>query len=132
MRKTLTKGGSQQALVPAPGAWLYWLHVSPPRLAASGQEDPGRARPLPGGDPPVTVDGVLPQPWAECQINLPPFWHQLSDLLSLVATERSRFRRSHIDQVMVPNEAGKNGHEHICESLELFAKEVIPEFRNDP
>jgi len=26
------------------------------------------------------------------------------------------------------NQAGKNTHEHICESLELFAKEVMPEF----
>ena len=30
------------------------------------------------------------------------------------------------------NQAGKNSHENICESLELFAKEVLPEFRNDP
>src|SRR5436853_380469 len=89
MRKTLTKGGSQQALVPAPGAWLYWPHVSPTRLAASGQEDPGLAHPLPGGETPVTVDGVLPQPWAECQVDLPPFWHQLGNLLSLVAPVRS-------------------------------------------
>ena len=26
------------------------------------------------------------------------------------------------------NQAGKNTHEHICKSLELFAKEVMPEF----
>ena len=26
------------------------------------------------------------------------------------------------------NQAGKNAHAHICESLELFAKEVMPEF----
>ena len=26
------------------------------------------------------------------------------------------------------NQAGRNQHEHICESLELFAKEVMPEF----
>ena len=30
------------------------------------------------------------------------------------------------------NQAGKNSHEHICESLELFAKEVMPEFQTDP
>ena len=29
------------------------------------------------------------------------------------------------------NQAGKNTHEHICESLELFAKEVMPEFHAD-
>jgi len=43
-----------------------------------------------------------------------------------------RFRSSHIDQVILLNQAGKNSHEHICESLELFAKEVMPEFREDP
>jgi alkanesulfonate monooxygenase SsuD/methylene tetrahydromethanopterin reductase-like flavin-dependent oxidoreductase (luciferase family) len=43
-----------------------------------------------------------------------------------------RFRTSHIDQVILLNQAGKNSHEHICESLELFAKEVMPEFQNDP
>ena len=30
------------------------------------------------------------------------------------------------------NQAGKNSHEHICDSLKLFAKEVMPEFQNDP
>ena len=30
------------------------------------------------------------------------------------------------------NQAGKNTHEHICESLELFAREVMPEFQHDP
>jgi alkanesulfonate monooxygenase SsuD/methylene tetrahydromethanopterin reductase-like flavin-dependent oxidoreductase (luciferase family) len=43
-----------------------------------------------------------------------------------------RFRTSHIDQVILLNQAGKNSHEHICESLELFAAEVMPEFRSDP
>ena len=43
-----------------------------------------------------------------------------------------RFRTSHIDQVILLNQAGKNSHEHICESLELFASEVMPEFREDP
>ncbi|HLN10292.1 MAG TPA: LLM class flavin-dependent oxidoreductase [Xanthobacteraceae bacterium] len=39
-----------------------------------------------------------------------------------------RFRTSHIDQVIFLNQAGKNSHDHICESLELFANEVMPEF----
>jgi len=43
-----------------------------------------------------------------------------------------RFRSSHIDQVILLNQAGKNSHEHICDSLELFAKEVMPEFQHDP
>jgi len=39
-----------------------------------------------------------------------------------------RFEISHIDQVILLNQAGKNTHAHICESLELFAREVMPEF----
>jgi alkanesulfonate monooxygenase SsuD/methylene tetrahydromethanopterin reductase-like flavin-dependent oxidoreductase (luciferase family) len=39
-----------------------------------------------------------------------------------------RFAGSNIDQVIFLNQAGKNQHEHICESLELFAREVMPEF----
>ena len=44
-----------------------------------------------------------------------------------------RFETSNIDQVILLNQAGKNTHEHICESLDLFAREVMPEFHaNDP
>ena len=49
-----------------------------------------------------------------------------------IARKLRRFRQSHIDQVILLNQAGKNSHEHICESLELFASEVMPEFRSDP
>ncbi|HYZ98970.1 MAG TPA: LLM class flavin-dependent oxidoreductase [Acidimicrobiales bacterium] len=38
-----------------------------------------------------------------------------------------------IDQVIFVSQAGRNRHEHICESLELFAAEVLPEFaERDP
>jgi alkanesulfonate monooxygenase SsuD/methylene tetrahydromethanopterin reductase-like flavin-dependent oxidoreductase (luciferase family) len=40
-----------------------------------------------------------------------------------------RFQSSNIDQVVLLNQAGRNTHEHICESLELFAAEVMPEFQ---
>ncbi|MBN9085690.1 MAG: LLM class flavin-dependent oxidoreductase [Reyranella sp.] len=40
-----------------------------------------------------------------------------------------RFQASNIDQVVLLNQAGRNTHEHICESLELFAREVMPEFQ---
>ena len=33
-----------------------------------------------------------------------------------------------VDQVIFVSQAGRNRHEHICEALELFAKEVLPEF----
>ena len=32
-----------------------------------------------------------------------------------------------VDQVIFVSQAGRNRHEHICESLELFAREVMPE-----
>jgi hypothetical protein len=41
----------------------------------------------------------------------------------------AKFQSSNIDQVVLLNQAGRNAHEHICESLELFAKEVMPEFQ---
>jgi len=40
-----------------------------------------------------------------------------------------KFQTSNIDQVVLLNQAGRNTHEHICESLELFAEEVMPEFQ---
>ncbi|HEX9259233.1 MAG TPA: LLM class flavin-dependent oxidoreductase [Acidimicrobiales bacterium] len=39
-----------------------------------------------------------------------------------------RFEESNIDQVILLNQAGRNRHEHICEALERFAADVMPEF----
>jgi len=33
-----------------------------------------------------------------------------------------------VDQIVFIQQAGRNRHDHICESLELFAREVMPEF----
>ena len=33
-----------------------------------------------------------------------------------------------MDQVILLNQAGRTTHEDICRSLELFAREVMPEF----
>ena len=41
-----------------------------------------------------------------------------------------RFEESHVDQVILLNQAGRNTHEDICSSLELFAAEVMPEFHD--
>ncbi|MDQ1395869.1 MAG: hypothetical protein QOG64_1128 [Acidimicrobiaceae bacterium] len=41
-----------------------------------------------------------------------------------------KFQDSNIDQVILLNQAGKNAHEDICASLELFAREVMPEFHD--
>jgi len=40
-----------------------------------------------------------------------------------------KFEASHIDQVILLNQTGKNTHENITSSLELFAREVMPEFQ---
>jgi len=36
-----------------------------------------------------------------------------------------------VDQVIFVSQAGRNRHEHICESLELFARKVMPEFHDE-
>jgi alkanesulfonate monooxygenase SsuD/methylene tetrahydromethanopterin reductase-like flavin-dependent oxidoreductase (luciferase family)/putative sterol carrier protein len=46
---------------------------------------------------------------------------QVSDLVA-------RYEQAGVDQVMFVMQAGKNSHEHICESIELFAKAVLPRF----
>jgi alkanesulfonate monooxygenase SsuD/methylene tetrahydromethanopterin reductase-like flavin-dependent oxidoreductase (luciferase family) len=39
-----------------------------------------------------------------------------------------RYERAGIDQVMFVQQSGINRHEHICQSIETFAAEVMPEF----
>ena len=39
-----------------------------------------------------------------------------------------RYEAAGVDQMIFVLQAGKNRHEHICESLELFASDVMPEF----
>jgi alkanesulfonate monooxygenase SsuD/methylene tetrahydromethanopterin reductase-like flavin-dependent oxidoreductase (luciferase family) len=40
----------------------------------------------------------------------------------------SRYEAAGVDQVIFVMQAGPNRHEHICESLELFGKRVLPHF----
>ena len=40
-----------------------------------------------------------------------------------------RYEECGVDQVVFVSQAGKNRHEHIMESLELFGREVLPEFQ---
>jgi hypothetical protein len=40
-----------------------------------------------------------------------------------------KFSESGVDQVAFIQQGGRNHHEHICEALELFASEVMPEFK---
>jgi alkanesulfonate monooxygenase SsuD/methylene tetrahydromethanopterin reductase-like flavin-dependent oxidoreductase (luciferase family) len=46
---------------------------------------------------------------------------QIADLVD-------RYEAAGVDQVIFVSQAGPNRHEHICESLELFAGEVMPRF----
>ncbi|MGZ5829295.1 MAG: LLM class flavin-dependent oxidoreductase [Xanthobacteraceae bacterium] len=40
-----------------------------------------------------------------------------------------RYEQAGVDQIIFVQQGGNNRHEHICESLELFASAVQPEFR---
>ncbi|MBH80778.1 MAG: LLM class flavin-dependent oxidoreductase [Gammaproteobacteria bacterium] len=40
-----------------------------------------------------------------------------------------KFEACGVDQVTFIQQAGRNQHDHICDSLELFAAEVLPEFK---
>ncbi|MDQ1461101.1 MAG: hypothetical protein QOI08_2585, partial [Actinomycetota bacterium] len=41
-----------------------------------------------------------------------------------------RYEECGVDQVIFCFQAGKNRHEHIMEALELFGREVLPEFKD--
>ena len=62
----------------------------------------------------------------------------LADPESVIAPRRGEYDAAvrlkeledgHVDQVILLNQAGKNTHQDICDSLELFAKEVMPEVK---
>jgi alkanesulfonate monooxygenase SsuD/methylene tetrahydromethanopterin reductase-like flavin-dependent oxidoreductase (luciferase family) len=56
-----------------------------------------------------------------------------SELIGSPDTIRKRLKEledANVDQVILLNQAGKNTHQDICESLELFAREVMPEFKS--
>jgi hypothetical protein len=40
-----------------------------------------------------------------------------------------KFEKAGVDQVTFIQQGGRNKHEHICEALELFASDVMPEFK---
>jgi alkanesulfonate monooxygenase SsuD/methylene tetrahydromethanopterin reductase-like flavin-dependent oxidoreductase (luciferase family) len=52
-------------------------------------------------------------------------------LIGSPETIRKRLRQfelAHVDQVILLNQAGRTAHQDICDSLKLFAEEVMPEF----
>ena len=40
-----------------------------------------------------------------------------------------RYEKIGMDQIIFVQQVGNNKHAHICESLELFAKELMPAFK---
>ena len=57
--------------------------------------------------------------------------HRARGLIGSPETIRRRLRKfeeSHVDQVILLNQAGKTTHADIMDSLKLFATEVMPEF----
>ena len=39
------------------------------------------------------------------------------------------YEEAGVDQIIFVSQSGRTRHEHVCESLELFAREVMPEFQ---
>jgi alkanesulfonate monooxygenase SsuD/methylene tetrahydromethanopterin reductase-like flavin-dependent oxidoreductase (luciferase family)/putative sterol carrier protein len=48
-----------------------------------------------------------------------------------VAELIERYQAAGVDQVIFVGQAGRNRHEHICESIELFEREVLPRFADE-
>jgi putative sterol carrier protein len=46
---------------------------------------------------------------------------QIADLVE-------RYERAGVDQIIFVSQSGKTSHDHICESIELFAEKVLPRF----
>jgi len=46
-----------------------------------------------------------------------------------LTTYLKKFEKTGVDQVTFIQQGGRNKHEHICEALELFASDVMPEFK---
>jgi alkanesulfonate monooxygenase SsuD/methylene tetrahydromethanopterin reductase-like flavin-dependent oxidoreductase (luciferase family) len=47
-----------------------------------------------------------------------------------IAANMRRFEEAGLDQVIFLQQGGKNQHSHICASLELFARAVLPAFKS--
>src|SRR5579883_361433 len=46
-----------------------------------------------------------------------------------VREQFERYEKIGMDQIIFVQQVGKNKHQHICESLELFARELLPAFK---
>ncbi len=78
-----------------------------------------------GGDHEAGVTDV----WSAFEGRREPSW--LPEAIGApgeVADLIRRYEEAGVDQIVFILQAGRNRHEHICESLELFAREVMPAF----
>ena len=46
-----------------------------------------------------------------------------------LVTHLQQYQEAGVDQVVFIQQGGRNKHEHICEALDLFAHDVMPEFK---
>ncbi len=70
--------------------------------------------------------------WEDFQRNMPENSEPTTGIgsPSQVAQNLEALEKAGVDQVVFVQQAGNNRHEHICESLELFADQVLPAFKD--
>ncbi len=69
--------------------------------------------------------------WADFQRNMPEQCEPATGIGSpdKVRANLEALESAGVDQVVFVQQAGNNRHEHICESLELFAEQLMPAFK---
>ncbi len=69
--------------------------------------------------------------WEDFQRNMPPSTEPAAGIGSpdQVRSDLEALEAAGVDQVVFVQQAGNNRHEHICESLELFAERLLPAFK---
>ncbi|MFI9024316.1 LLM class flavin-dependent oxidoreductase [Streptomyces sp. NPDC053560] len=100
-----------------PGTSDVWQEFQNNREAAGLTREP--AAPAEGEEPTPEAKAMMAQITSLRRgIGTP---EQITDLVR-------RYEAAGVDQIIFSVQTGKNRHDHICESLELFAAEVLPEF----
>ena len=60
----------------------------------------------------------------------PEIWAHSTGTPNQVRDYMRRYEECGVDQIILSSTSGRNQHEHIMESLELFGREVMPEFQD--
>jgi hypothetical protein len=68
--------------------------------------------------------------WRDSEKALSVFETGLIGSPDTIRAKLRRFAEANLDQIILLTQAGKNSHDDICTSLELFAREVMPEFQD--